>query len=161
MKKIIIAALVLIMAVSAFCFAEEIDTTEWNMYPFEGSNVMMLLPPDFEGSEDIDSDPDQLFYMSNNDCGLEVRVYTFDNVTLEEIAEEQSSLEYIDSAEVTNINGIDMVLVKAADDDIFLYIIPSPEGTVYEFIFYPFFESENGHAVAQAIAASITPESAV
>ena len=164
MKKTILSlllALCLLLSMPAFADDDDVDTSAWNYYTFEGSAVAMKLPEDFAALETTDENI--VYYAGNNAVVLEVTAlegYT----ELSQIVDDQRKLEYLEDVEIENKNGIAMVEIEGADDEVFGFFVISPEGTTYRFMFYPIFEETtgaDGEDVAEAIFDSIAASETV
>ena len=154
MKKTVLAALLalsLLLSCAALADDDNVDTSAWSYYTFEGSAVAMKLPDDFEAMEN--DGENVVYFAGNEDVALEVTALQ-EYTELSQIVEDQKKLEYIEEVEIENKNGIDIVEVEGWDDSVFGFFVISPEGTTYRFMFYPLFETEtgaDGEDVAEAI----------
>ena len=162
MKKTILSVLLALCLLCSTAFADDddVDTSAWNYYTFEGSAVAMKLPNDFEALET--ENPDIVYFAGNRSVVLEVTALQ-GYAELSQIVLDQKKLEYIEDVEIETENGIDMVEIEGADDSVFGFFVISPEGTTYRFMFYPIFEEDTGvsgedvaEAIFETVAASDT-----
>ena len=151
MLSLLLAAL-LLCGLAAQAEAAAVDTSDWAYYTFEGSGVAMKLPPDFAAVSD---EPEEgVFYSCGNaDVILQVTPVEGDFADRKALAEYFGGLEYIVKAEPVEINGVEMVYVEGGDDCVTAYLVMSPEGTIYQFAFFPMIENadNNGVEVAKAM----------
>lgn len=126
-------------------------------YTFEGSGVAMQIPENFAS---ISDEPvEGVFYDSANaDVRLQV-IPTEDTYTdYESLKAFYDAAEYVDSAEITEINGVEMVRAHGEEDATVCAVI-SAEGTTYQFVFIP--QHEDAQDAIEAIVESICPSDAI
>lgn len=166
MKKalsVLVALVLLLCGLAALAEGETeeevlVDTSEWAYYTFEGSAVAMLIPGDFEPVTD-EPEPGVFYDCGNADVILQVTPVEEDIADLDALEAYYSNLDYIDLAAQAEINGVQLVYVEGADDNVQILAVKSPEGTVYQFLFFPL--SDQGPAVIDAIISSVCSSDSV
>ena len=137
--------------------AQDDETVEDAYYTFEGSNVSMIIPADFESVSD--NPYDGTFYnCSNADVLLQVIPADGDFADAEAVKAYYDEWELIDSSEVTEINGLELVRAHGEEDATIIAVV-SPEGTTYQFVFIP--QHEDAQDAIDAIVSTICPSDAI
>jgi len=127
------------------------DTSDWEYTTFEGSDVEMKLPADFE--EVGEPSVPVIYTGRNNDVLLQVQIMPEKFADRDELMEYMNNLDYIVRATQIEINDAELVYARGSDEDARIYAAIGPEGYAFEFVFIP--QNENAEAVIQAITQTI------